>query len=79
MVYLRMCKTVPRWFSSHIYVDFMEKEPPAKLCGVFDQYLRTYEVTKCWMIRQGLDVSDVISTNDNIYDKEIDILTLVPL
>ena len=31
------------------------------------------------MIRQGLDVSDVISTNDHIYAKEIDVLTLVPL
>ena len=74
-----MCKTIHHWFSSHIYVDFTEKEPPTKLYGVFDQYLRTYEVTKCWMIRQGLDVSDVISTNDHIYAKEIDVLTLVPL
>ena len=43
----------------------MDKTPPIiKFYGVFDQFLRTCEVAKFWMIRLYLYKSDVIHANE---------------
>ena len=64
MSYKRMHKAVYLWFSLHIFVNFMEKEPFRKFYGAFDHLSWTYEFTKFWIIKMSLDVSDVIDTND---------------
>ena len=43
----------------------MEKKPPINFYGVFDQFSRTYEVAKFWIIKLFLDVSDVIHAKEH--------------
>ena len=47
--------------SFHIFINFMENELSTKLNSVFDHFSRTYKVTKFWMIKLCLDVSDVLT------------------
>ena len=41
-----MYKTYHFWFSLHIFVNFMKREPSRKFCGVFHYFSPTYEVTE---------------------------------
>lgn len=41
----------------------MVNESLTKLYGVFDNFSESYQVTKIWMIKQCLSVSDVIHGN----------------
>ena len=43
----------------------MGKKPPIKFYGIFDQFLRTYEVSKFWMINLYLNVSDIMHANEH--------------
>ena len=63
--YPRMYKIFLCRFSLHFLVSFMEKKPPIKFIGVFVYFLRTYEVPKFWMIKNYLDISDVIHANEH--------------
>ena len=62
---LQIYKTYHRWFSLHLFVSFMGKKPPIKFYGIFDQFLRTYEVSKFWMINLYLNLSDIMHTNEH--------------
>ena len=50
--------------SFHIFISFMENEISAKFNGVFCPFLEICKVTKFWIIRFCLDVSDVINSNE---------------
>ena len=42
------------WFSLHIFVNFMEKEPFTQFYGSFDHFTWSYEVAMFWMINGSL-------------------------
>ena len=46
-----------------IFVNFMEKEPSAKFCSIFDHYSQSCKGMKCCMTGQCLQVNDFILTN----------------
>ena len=54
---------ISSWFSLHFFVCKIERKPSIKCYGVFDNFSRTYEVVKFWMIKLYLDVCDVIHAN----------------
>ena len=60
-------QNISPWFSLHIFANFTEKEPATKFYGAFDYFWQTHEVTKFWLIKLCLDVSDVIHTNEYTY------------
>ena len=49
--YPRMCKMFHLWFSLHIFVNSIEKEPFSHFCDQFDHFSWTYKVAKFWMIK----------------------------
>ena len=59
VTYLQMYRSIHSWFSMHIVVNFMEKEPFTRLYGRFYRFLWTHEVPKFWTIKLCLDINDV--------------------
>ena len=53
----RMHKTFHTWFSLHIFVNFMKKEPSTKFYFIFEYFSRTYEIIIFWKSKMHLYVN----------------------
>ena len=53
---------------SFFVMVLLEEEPSSEFFGVFDYFSLSYEITKYWMVRVCLNVSDIIPANghDNV-------------
>ena len=51
------------WIFLYIFVNFMETELATNSHTVFYHFSPRYEITKFWMIRQCLSISDAIPAN----------------
>lgn len=47
------------------FCNFIEKEPYAKFNGVLYYFLESHQITKFWMIKRCLQVSDLIPGNEH--------------
>ena len=57
-------KTFHIWFSLHVFVNFMKKEPSTNSYAIFDYFSQIYETTKFGMIKLHLHKSDIIHTQE---------------